>query len=247
MQYQAPLVPLRGLWNNAPLEGDKFVSCEIDWGVTTSDTNCVQVQLTSNSPVAISQIVALNVDNSRCGSDVQFLFPDSGSVLVVPAYNQGLYPVFTNALQFYVTAPNAGNGIGSSDVTFFQVLNSIPPPVAVQPSQEQTSSAAQGITLASNSITALVNPPTDGTLTGFQILASGAAGGTPSSAEITLSDGLGHVIWAGWIAFNENQFTAVPITITGLRQRFYDGLFFTIGGSTVTQGTATINIYYTVP
>jgi hypothetical protein len=103
-QYQSPMFPLRGLWNCVPREGDKFVNVEIDWQTTTK-TTCVQFSLSGNSPVALSQIVALYVDNGRSGSDVDFIFPDSGFVLTVPAHNQGMFPVLTNALMFYASAP----------------------------------------------------------------------------------------------------------------------------------------------
>lgn len=247
VQYQGPLVPLRGLWRTAPPEGEKFVTCEIDWGATTSGSNCVQIQLTSNSVVPLSQIAALNVDNSQCGSDVQFLFPDSGAMLVVAAYCQGLFPVFTNALQFYVTAPTVSTGPGSADRTIFQVLNSIPPPVAIIPSSQALSNVVQNVSLGSNSTTPLLTPPLDGTLTGFQILATGIGQGTPATASITLEDGTGHILWAGFITFEPNMAASVPITITGIRQRFNDGLYLVIAQSNAPTATAAVNIYYTVP
>jgi hypothetical protein len=95
VQFQTSLFPLRGLWNSPPREGDRFVNAEIDWGSPgLSGVHCVQFLLSGNSPVAFSQIVAISVDNSRCGSDVDFIFPDSGFLLTVPAFNQGVYPSF---------------------------------------------------------------------------------------------------------------------------------------------------------
>jgi hypothetical protein len=104
VQYQGVTPILRGLWNQKPVEGDRFISAEIDWGTLggTPPYTCVQFQLSGNSPVALSQIVALSIDNGRCGSDADFIFPDSGFVLTVAAHNQGIFPVFTNALSFYV-------------------------------------------------------------------------------------------------------------------------------------------------
>lgn len=220
-----------------------FVACEVDWQITTTDTNCVQIQLTSNSPVAFSQIAALYVDNSRCGSDVQFFFPDSAFILQVPAYCVGLFPVITNSLGLYAFAEAAAVG----DVTLFQILNSNTFPVAVQPSAEQTSTAAQGISLASNSKTALLTPPQNGTLTGFQIMATTAPAGAAENAEVTLTDGNGKVIWAGWISFNANAGMSVPIAVTGLHTRFYNGLFVNVVGSGVSGATASVNVFYTEP
>ena len=70
VQYQQPMFPLRGLWNNAPPEGDYFINCTLDWAAV--DATAVQFSVAGNSPVALSQIVALAVDNSRCGADVDF-------------------------------------------------------------------------------------------------------------------------------------------------------------------------------
>src|SRR5258708_37754783 len=116
-QFQGQLFPLRGLWNKRPPEGDQFINAEINWG--TANTAAIQFSLSGNSPVALSQIVALYVDNRRCGVDVDFLFPDSGFLLSVPPHAQGLYPVLTNALMFYVI----GTGAATVDVTILQILN----------------------------------------------------------------------------------------------------------------------------
>jgi hypothetical protein len=123
-QLQAPLIPLRGLWNAKPFEADRFCNGEIDWITTTGGLTAVQFSLSGDSPVALSQIVALCVDNTRSGADVDFLFPGSGFLLSVAARTQGLYPVFSNALTFYAIAVSAAAG----DITMIQILNSLPRP-----------------------------------------------------------------------------------------------------------------------
>jgi hypothetical protein len=115
------------LWNAKPPEGDRFRNAEIDWITTRGSLTAVQFLLSDNSPIALSQIVALCVDNSRSGADVDFLFAGSGFLLTVAARTQGLYPVFSNALMFYAIAASAAAG----DITTIQILNSLPPPDGV--------------------------------------------------------------------------------------------------------------------
>jgi hypothetical protein len=243
-QYQAPLVPLRGLWRHEPPEGDRFVSCEIDWGITSGPYNCVQFALSGNSPVALSQIVALNVDNSRNGSEVQFLFPDSAAVLVVPPFCQGLYPVFTNALTFYLTSSLASVG----DSTVFQILNTIPPPVAVQSSQQQSFTSAGDISVAEVGITVLVPAPTTGTLQSFSLIATAPdAPAGPQAAQIQLQDGTGRILWTGYMFWNAGSMASVPIDVSGLQQRFYQGLYLNVTSTNIVGGVASFTAYYSEP
>lgn len=250
VQYQAPLPPLRGLWHSKPPEGDRFVTAEIEWGITTPPANAVQFSLSGNSPLAITQICAFNVDNTHCGADVQFLFPDSGSRLVIPAYNQGLYPVFTNALMFYVFSPSASTG----DLTIFSALNSIPPPVQVEPSAEQLFSSFSGLLLGENTLPpgmVVIPAPINGTLQSFSIttnaLSPSDGGNGGDGATFALADGLGHIIWLGRIT----PATTTPIIVSGLHVRFYDGLYIQNENAqppaSGVNGLAIVNVYYSVP
>jgi hypothetical protein len=243
VQYQAPLVPLRGLWNSVPAEGDRFVQAEIDWGITTGAGNAVQFALSGNSPVAFSQIVALSVDNSRCGSDVDFLFPDSGFVLTVPAYNQGVYPIFSNALMFYVVAGSAA----VSDTTIFQVLNSMPPPIAIQPSSEQSMTSVAGVSLSANASTPVVAAPTVGTIEGLQGNVSSAST-TAGTCVVQLQDGRPLVLWETTVTVPAGSQTYQLVAISGLRLRFINGLNLVVSGTTaITSGGLNLNVYYAVP
>lgn len=241
-QYTAPMIPLRGLWNRPPPEGDMFVNAEIDWGLPGmgGPTNCLQFALSGNSPVALSQIIALSVDNSRCASDCQFIFPDSGFVLDVPAYNQGVYPVFTNALTFYTLAQLAAAG----DVTVFQILNSMPPPVPIQPSVIQQHFGASTVSLV-NGTTVLLPAPTSGTLESFSLyFVLGSAG----SANVSLTDGSSTL----WIAnIQSGATTGLPVTQTinvgPIAKRFVGGLNFVITGSGFTSSNVSVNLYYSLP
>jgi hypothetical protein len=240
--YQAPLVPLRGLWNKSPPEGDRYVTGEIDWGITTSGKLGVQISLSGNSPVAISQIIALAVDNSRSGSPAQFIFTDSGFILNVPARNQGTYPVFTNALNFFVVAPASALG----DVTAFTVLNSMPPPIAIQPSDLQDKALAVGVNLAVNGSTQVVPATVNGTLEAFDFDATLLAPATAASCTVSLVDGLGAVIWQRSL-FAGAPPVQITSTLVGLSLRFFGGLRLVVAGTTITSGVINLNLYYAVP
>lgn len=236
-QYQSPIVPLRGLWNSTPIEGDKFVAAEIEWLVTTTQ-QAVQFAISANSPVSFSQIVALAVDNSRSGSDVQFVFSDSGFILAVPANEQLVAPVFTNGLMFYVVAQGAVEG----DITAFSVLNSMPPPIMIAPAlaQNHASVIGQPITIGTLPVVAA---GVNGTLNTLSLSVGLAAAG--ESGQFELVDGSGRLLWTTFIEASEAE--TLPINLSGLSIRFTDGLnLVTLPGSTMTGGVV-VNAYYTTP
>jgi hypothetical protein len=236
-QYQSPMFPLRGLWNSVPPEGDKFCNAEIDWLVTTRST-AVQFSLSGNSPVSLSQIVALSVDNSRSGADVDFIFPDSGYVLTVPAHNQLVAPVFTNALMFYASAPAAVAG----DLTILQILNSMPPPVPIAPSTVQNTAHAAGVSPA-NGTTPLVAAPGSGTLNALNVTGTGLGVG---GANLNIQDGTGKVLWTMALSVTVAG-TVLNFPVSGLNTRFTGGLFAVVSGSSFAAGALVFNIYYSIP
>lgn len=239
VQFQAPMFPLRGLWNNAPPEGDRMVQAEINWGVTTGPGEAVQFQLSGNSPVAFSQIVSIWCDNSSNAVDVQFMFPDSGYTLVVPAYAQLVSPVFTNTLQFYVFAPGATAG----DRTLFMCFNSMPPPVAVQRTNAQSHAGIAGIALSANGSTALVPAGVNGTLESVQITADTLTVAAADNCSLSLSDGSGATLWVGAVGGGvQIEYNIGPIQIP-----FQNGVNFVVSGTNLTGGFAIANLYYGVP
>jgi hypothetical protein len=240
-QYQAPLVPLRGLWNVAPQEGDRYIQAEINWLVTTKQS-AVQFQLAGNSPVALSQVVALYVDNSRSGADCKFVFPDSGFSLTVPAHNQGLFPVLTNAVMFYASAPNAIAG----DTTIFQALNSMPPLIPIAPSREQNTAAAIGLPL-SNGSTQLIPAGINGTLNSASMTIVPTGGASLGVVTLTLQDGAGRNLWTGTFEVPAGVTQSFPVNLSGLFLRFQNGLKVIVSGATSVSGWATINVFYSVP
>jgi hypothetical protein len=238
-QYQSPLVPLRGLWNTVPPEGDRYVNAEIDWLVTTK-SNAVQFSLSGNSPVTLSQIAALVVDNSRSGADCDFVFPDSGFVLTVPAHNQVVTPVFTNALMFYAVASGAIAG----DVTILQILNSIPPPIPIAPSSAQNHAAVTGVNPVNGS-TQLIPAGVNGTLNVLSMTV-GIAAPANFNLNVSLIDGAGHTVW-----INNFGGSAVPaefeVNLASLSVRFVNGLALVVNFSTATTGSIVANAYYSTP
>src|SRR6185436_3787700 len=190
--YQAALIPVASRWHTKPVEGPKFIPCEIDWGVTVPIGHAVQFSLNAG-PVEFSQIVAFSVDSGRFGSRATFIFPDTGKQLTLPPFAQGVYPVFTNSLTFYVQ----GDDVSTGDVTVFEILNSMPPPVSVLPSQLQSHSGITGLSL-SDSTTALVPAGVNGTLQGFSATVFIPAAAT-GFCIVSLVDGAGQTIWASFL------------------------------------------------
>lgn len=238
VQYQAPLFPLRGLWNRPPPEGDKFVNIEIDWQAGGGAGNAVQISLSGNSPVAISQIVALSVDNGRCSVDVHFIFPDSGFQLTVPAFNQGVFPVFTNALMFYVSAPGAALG----DLTLFEVLNSMPPPVPIPSDLTQTVDAVALVSLSANADTQILPVTKFGLINSLSLVFAFVSVGT---ASVQIQDGNGFVIWFGTMTANAAGQPLI-VNLSDIRLRFQGGIKAHVAAATFTgQSGMTVNIYYT--
>jgi hypothetical protein len=234
------MFPLRGLWNRAPVEGDQFVNVEIDWLVSPPG-NAVQFSLSGNTPVALSQIVALAVDNGRSGADVDFIFPDSGFVLTVPAHNQVITPVFTNALMFYASAQSAVVG----DTTIVQILNSMPPPVPIEPSSTQNHSGVVGLPL-NNGTTPLIPAGVNGTLNTISITLALAAGAGQENGQIELVDGTGKIVWMTFVEVAAGGIQNIPINLSGLSLRFLNGLNLVVLISTLTGGL-TANVYYSAP
>lgn len=242
--YQAPLIPVATRWRTRPPEGDKLIACEIDWGVTAPVNLAVQFALNAG-PVEFSQLVAFSVDNGRNGADVDFIFPDTGKQLTIPAYSQGVYPVFTNAMTFYVLSVGAAAG----DVTVFECLNSVPPPVSVLPSAEQSHAGSGSVSLNANSSTPILPAGTTGTLQTVSLVLNIQTGASPAfqAVTVTLQDGTGTILWQQGFQYAASTTTVLPINQTGLRLRFVNGLNLVISGTTMTAGAVTANLYYSTP
>jgi hypothetical protein len=252
VQSQLPVVPLKGNWNRKPKnpdgspQDDMFVSQEIDWlaqGATAG--KAIQFSMSGNSPVTLGQIAALVVDNSRCGSDVQFYFPDTGFELTVDARAQGIFPVMTNALVFFAIGNNATN----TDITIMQVCNTVPPPVAQFPASAQQVVGTASILIGTGAAsTALVAAGINGTLQSFSqtlTFQNAAVGGV----TIALQDGTGAILWQGTYTCPAGGIVNIPITSPpGLNVRFRNGLnAVTVASSAGNSGSWFPNVYVSIP
>jgi hypothetical protein len=227
------------------------MSAEIDWALTTlgSDgkpTTCVQFNVGGNSPVQLSQIACLVVDNNRCSADITFLFPDSAFELAVPAYAGGIFPVFTNTLTFYCIAPQSSAG----DVTTFQIMNTVPPPVALLQSQAQAVAAVQGLTVAP-ATTVLVPTTISGILETISIgtaASGGTSGGTVGLVLRDQAQPTPNLLWAGELSVAPNGVGSPRTDLSSLKIRFFRGIVLTVTlAGTIGGGGINVNVYYSVP
>jgi hypothetical protein len=140
---------------------------------------------------------------------------------------------------FYAVAPTATTG----DRTVFQVLNSMPPPVTVLPSEEMTQSTASTLPVV-NGVTQIVPAGITGTLQGFEF---SLEANTQGSGLLGLQDGLNRLLWVRGFTLVVN--TSGASALSGLRLRFYNGLVLAISQSswTALQAAAAYNVYYSVP
>ena len=242
--YPSPLNALPTKLRRPPPESDKMIQLEIDWGTMG---NSVSFNLADNATLAFSQLVSMVIDNSQCGADIQFTFPDTGDIVTIPAYSpRVIVPVFTNQLFFYASIV----GGESEDVTRAQLLNFVPPPIAVPTSQEQevavfnniASNVAGSQTLLANTISGTVEAVT----VVSNIVASAGQGGVQT---FLIEDSTALVIAGGQASFgNGGQNTFVPVNNTNMRVRFQGGLTITWTSVSLQAPSAlSVSIYYRTP
>jgi len=252
VNYPSPLVAVGSYFGREPQEGRYTIPAEIDWGTMGGDDHIVAFNLqTSANTQAISQICALHVDNSACGSDVQFVFTDTQETVTIPAYEPYvLVPIFTKSLQFFVISGIDNEEVESGDVTRFSMLNFVPPPVVIPASSEQNAAVENLIDAATVGSVQLVPATTSGTLEAMCIFMQFfAASGIGTYATWHIEDGTGKVIVGGRDGAVDNmQQNVAIVNMTGLAVRFQGGLKFVIDDSTVTAGsTYSANVYYRTP
>lgn len=243
--YQGTPVQTPGTWNRKPREGDKQIQMEFDWSTQGGPNNCIYNNLSSGNVVPISQIAALAVDNSHCGVDVLFLFPDTGFKLNVPAFGGGVFQVFTNATAFYALA----QGAGGNDNTVVMVLNSLPPPISIQPTEEQTIASVSGVSLTANATTTLVAAGVNGAIEAFDIGCAVDTGGAGEIAVLSLVDGSTPpvTLWQTPLSLPASTFQTIRFTLSGIRARFFNGLSIKVASTSIATGNASVNIYYGTP
>jgi hypothetical protein len=247
VNYQSPLIFVPTRWQNeSPVEGSGMISCEIDWGVMGGTENCVSINPQANTanPNSISQIVALAIDNSDCGADIQFLFPDTSYTLTIPAYTPAcVFPVFTNGTFFYVQSPNAE----SEDVTRFQILNTLPPPAVIPQSLEQETETFNDVPFDGATSQVLLADTVNGTVQGVQVYCTVDDASGNVSDQVKVVDGTGKLICGSQVSVaNTGAVNAFIINMNPCRIRFQQGLTFEQSGGDP-GGHFSITILYQTP
>ena len=245
--YQSPLVSIPNNLMKTPPEGAQMIVCEIDWGAMGGPSNCVYLNLQNNAAMNFSQITALSVDNSQCGADIQFLFPDTAETLSIPAYSpKVICPVFTNQTQFYILAPMAQ----TTDKTFFSILNTLPPPIAVPTTQEQNVAANNSISIISSGspgTTQIVPAGVNGTLEGL-FVGWTMGGSTATYMQWQLVDGASNVVAGNQATLGAGQGSGTGFDLTDLRVRFVNGLKINWTSQNVGYTSfLAVNAYYRTP
>lgn len=231
-----------------PIEGNRYVPIEILWASMGGPNNCVAINLYGGgAQTTLSQIISLSVDNSLCGADIQFLFPDSGQTYTVPAYEPAVvFPVTTNATNFYVLAEFGEEPI---DITRFAILNYLAPPSAVPSTREQVASSSSNLALASTSTdTQLIATGITGTLELISLraaLISGVAGGWSNS--FFMNDGDGKRLASGVMSGNNTALNVTLIDLPDVNIRFHNGVTLTQSAGVAITGFLAYNLLYRTP
>jgi hypothetical protein len=254
VNYPNPLISVQSRWANAPVEGNRMIQCEVDWGSMggSGAIKNVAVQLSNNAEINFRQICALAVDNSQCGADVEFQFPDTGETLTIPAYSpKVICPVFTNATSFNVACGFDSELVESGDFTTFSIHNSVPPPIAVPTSQEQDTSAVAAIAGAA-STTAIIAAGINGTLNVVYVNYASPFGGLPAAGEMTwkLVDGSAKVLWTGQMGGGiSSAWNVILANLSNVAFRFTNGvnLVQTVAGGAAIGGAFNVVLGYRQP
>lgn len=247
VNYPSPLISRPALWRNPPQqnEGDRYVSCGITWGAANDGgpNNSVLVDFGQGAAQGtFSQLAALYVDNVNCDADVQFIMDNGQTRLTVPGGSTGLFPVFTQSLRVLVTAANALPGA----TTYFQGLNTLPPPVAVPKTDFTSTTTAFGVALTTGS-TQIIAPGTNGILTGAVIQVGNVlAGAGAANDQLVLVDGSPKNLTGGSFGIQSAAFISnlTVVSVTGLNIPFTNGinLVQTFTGTALVSGAVSVTV-----
>jgi hypothetical protein len=250
--YPDVLISVPARWANPPVEGNRMVQCSAKWGTMggAGPQKTITFQMANNANINFRQIVALSVDNSQNGCDVQFLFPDTGETLTIPAGNpKVICPVFTNATEFWLTSGFNSQVLVAGDVTNFSIHNSLPPPIAVPTSEEQNVATAAAAVADGTTPVQLIAAGVNGTLEGISVYRASPASGIsgPAAQTWAIQDGTGKTFASGTFAGgNLSSWNVLLHNQTNIRGRFTNGLVFVQSGGNL-GGTYSINTPYRTP
>lgn len=246
--YQSPLISIPARWQNMPTEGARYMVVDISWltmGYLTGNNSCIAINTAGQGAQTISQIVALSVDNSQCGADIVFIFPDTAQTYTVPAYSPNTtFPVFTGQTQLYINAL----GVTSSDNTRMTIHNYMPPVLAVPVTNEQQFLGLGNINITGAGSTVLVAAPQNGTVEALSIGVAVPSATLAYNNLFQVRDGTGVTLAtcnaAG--ALNSTQ-NGLILNLIDISPRFRSGLSLVQSGGFAPGGTLSVNLYYRVP
>lgn len=229
-----------------PPEGRRSVTQIIDWAVPIArGLTAVHSNLQDNSTLKFSQICGIIVDNSDCGSDLDFIFPDTDVTISIPAYAPyTVLQVLTNQVMFYTVAADVIPG----DITRFSILNYAPAPVAVPVSIQQLNASLGSLPIDGASNTQIIPAGVSGSLRAINISAVWNNAAAQFNNLISLTDGAGKDLWFGNIAGPTPSADNYQMAdLSGLSVRFRNGLQLRQTGGFTVGGTLDGNLYYRVP
>jgi len=242
--YPNPLRMIPEIGFDLPPEVPNGVDIVLEWGTVVSrGLTAFQLNMQSNATLAFSQICGIVVDNSGCGGDLDFIFPDTDTTLSIPAYAPyTVVPVFTRATELFVR----GNGVIAGDKTNFRLLNYSPRPVAVPLTVLQQIASNNSLTLQDDTV-GLIGTGINGVVQGININVACPTPSADFNALIQLVDGDGRQLWAGNVAQDNTGpgFNVTMVDLSGLNLRFVGGVELVIdAGGIVPGATIDVNIYY---
>lgn len=249
--YPSPLKALASPFGNAPQEGRYQIPAEILWGSMGGSNFLVSFNLTQSGDTKnISQLCAVHVDNSSCGSDIQFIFTDTSETVTIPAYEPYvLVPIFSRSLQFFVQAGINGEVVESNDVTRFTLFNFVPPPVVIPAAVEQSVVSNAALVADGATTTQMIPVTTNGTLESIYLYRASPAAGIagPASQTWAIQDNTGKIFFQGTFAGGNQSSWNVPLLqLANLNMRFTAGLKFTQTGGNL-GGTYSLSLGYRAP
>lgn len=241
--FSGPLVAVPSLMQDAPKEGRLQVPVTLEWTTAVVGADkCVSFNLQNNAAKNITQISTLKVDNSKCGADVVFIFPDTGDTVTIPAYLPAeVVPVFSNGMQFFVSAPNSN----AVDVTRFQILNYHIEPDSVPASVAQQLGVSANLTEDGGDHTIIANT-VSGTINALYLRAAIDDAGTLLLNHIYI-DGAGRVPGVGAVRIKNSVFNGDIIQQENMHFRFTGGLVLSLSGGVAPVSLLSATVLYQVP
>jgi len=243
--YQGIVRALQSNLMRAPAEGNLVIPLSINWGNDSPANQAIHFNLNNIQQNKPSQIIALYVNNLMSNVDAVFKFGDMPFQLTIPAQSQGLYPVDTTSLDFYVQA-NPATGT-TTDEVFFTVYNYLPPPIAIERAFITSINGTSGISLITG-ITPLVAAPKNGIVTGIVVAVTGVQAGAGNGTWLlTIQDGASDTIatMALTMLSGDKLDYAVLYNVTGLNVPFRNGVTAAavFSGTAFVSGAAEITLY----